>query len=514
MTKYFFLGVVLSWGVLQSYSQSVAINTDGSMPDPHAIVDIKSSTKGVLIPRLNRAARLAIPNTRGLLVYDTNDSLFWYNSGTGWRSFFTADQFKKNSGAWVLSGNSGTRDRIDFLGTTDNIPLNFRVNNQPAGRIDASTEDTYFGYQAGKRDTIRTIGTQNSAFGCQALELNTTGSWNTAIGVQALGANKSGSGNTANGFYAMLFNLTGNFNTTNGAYALERNAVGDFNVANGAFSLSENTTGTQNTADGTFSLNGNMTGYNNTAAGFQALNGNLTGYSNVAVGMNALFLNTSGNNLTAIGTDAGAAADGLNNATAIGAGAIVNAPNKVRIGDTYVTVIEGQVPFTTPSDGRFKFNVRENVKGLDFILKLRPVTYQFDVKKQADFTSGKIKPGQLDAYISQVVNDEATQMIRTGFIAQEVEQAAKKTGYEFDAVSVPKTEKEYYSLSYSSFVVPLVKALQEQQEIIQTQNQRIASLEQQLSNNADKKKTDEQNSRLYNLEKELAEIKKLLLDKN
>jgi predicted DNA-binding ArsR family transcriptional regulator len=72
-------------------------------------------------------------------------------------------------------------------------------------------------------------------------------------------------------------------------------------------------------------------------------------------------------------------------------------------------------------------------------------------------------------------------MIRTGFIAQEVEQAAKKSGYTFDGLKAPKTEREYYSLSYSSFVVPLVKAVQEQQEIIQAQDLRISNLEQEIA---------------------------------
>jgi hypothetical protein len=202
----------------------------------------------------------------------------------------------------------------------------------------------------------------------------------------------------------------------------------------------------------------------------------------------------SGNNLTAIGANSGVSGDGLNNATAIGADTYVNASNKVRIGNPSVTVIEGQVPFTTPSDGRFKFNIQENVKGLDFILKLRPVTYQFDVKKQNDFTRGVINPGQLGTYITSAGTDEATQMIRTGFIVQEVERAAKKSGYDFDGVKAPKTEKEYYSLSYSSFVVPLVKAVQEQQEIINTQQRKMA----------------EQDNRINNLEQELVEIKKFV----
>ena len=70
---------------------------------------------------------------------------------------------------------------------------------------------------------------------------------------------------------------------------------------------------------------------------------------------------------------------------------------------------------------------------------------------------------------------------RTGFIAQEVEKAAKMTGYDFDGLKAPKTEKEYYSLSYSSFVVPLVKAVQEQQEMIRKQDQKIEEQDQTIA---------------------------------
>jgi hypothetical protein len=45
----------------------------------------------------------------------------------------------------------------------------------------------------------------------------------------------------------------------------------------------------------------------------------------------------------------------------------VNASNKIRIGNSSVTVIEGQVAYTFPSDGRFKTNVSENIKGLGFL---------------------------------------------------------------------------------------------------------------------------------------------------
>ena len=62
--------------------------------------------------------------------------------------------------------------------------------------------------------------------------------------------------------------------------------------------------------------------------------------------------------------------------------------------------------------------------------------------------------------------DQASSIRRTGFIAQEVEQAAIKTGYDFSGIIKPQTSNDHYSLSYESFVVPLVKAVQEQEKII------------------------------------------------
>ena len=72
----------------------------------------------------------------------------------------------------------------------------------------------------------------------------------------------------------------------------------------------------------------------------------------------------------------------------------------------------------------------------------------------------------------------------SGFLAQEVEAAAKSVGYEFSAVDAPKNAESMYGLRYAEFVVPLVKAVQEQQELIQKQqelmehmNERIRQLE-------------------------------------
>jgi hypothetical protein len=69
----------------------------------------------------------------------------------------------------------------------------------------------------------------------------------------------------------------------------------------------------------------------------------------------------------------------------------------------------------------------------------------------------------------------------TGFIAQEVEKAANEVGYDFSGVDKPKNEKSLYGLSYSEFVVPLVKGMQEQQKMIEQQQQTIDDLKKQNS---------------------------------
>ena len=98
---------------------------------------------------------------------------------------------------------------------------------------------------------------------------------------------------------------------------------------------------------------------------------NTTGRENTAIGSSALLTNTTGNDNTAIGFQANVSFPGnLNNATAIGARALVNASNKVRLGNTDVTVIEGQVAFTASSDKTKKENF-EPVDGEEVLGKIR-----------------------------------------------------------------------------------------------------------------------------------------------
>jgi trimeric autotransporter adhesin len=421
--------------MMPCFAQNVAINEDGSLPHPRAILDIKSETKGILIPRISTAARMSIVAPQGLLVYDINTFSFWYSQGWYLNATLDTVTLWKNMSAdnnWSLTGNT-VFDNNSFLGTIGNSPFNIRVNSLASGRIDPLLFNTYWGYESGVGSTITT--------------------------------NATGNGNTASGYRSLYSNINGNSNTATGMNTLKMNTSGQSNTASGAYALAGNTTGSNNTANGIASLYKNTTGSYNTAIGYNTLSENISGSMNTAIGVLATVSSSF-----------------LTNATAIGYGATVNASNKIRLGNSNVTVIEGQVPFTVPSDGRFKFQVKEDVKGLDFILQLRPVTYQFDVKRFDAQYSQTVAGNENSSgnYALQAVYDEATNLRRSGFIAQEVEKAAIASGYNFSGIIQPKSAQEHYSLSYEAFVVPLVKAVQEQQQAITAQNKIIAELQQQL----------------------------------
>ncbi|HHZ64575.1 MAG TPA: hypothetical protein EYN51_03605, partial [Flavobacteriales bacterium] len=171
----------------------------------------------------------------------------------------------------------------------------------------------------------------------------------------------------------------------NGYYALFSNTTGYSNIANGSYALRSNTTGYSNTANGYRTLYSSTTGSNNTANGYSALYYNTSGSYNTANGYYALYSNTTSSNRSALGYSANSLTGAYTNSTGLGYNADCTAANQVRIGNNSVTSIGGYVSWTNLSDARFKENIEENVKGLAFIAKLRPVTYNMSVHKVEQF---------------------------------------------------------------------------------------------------------------------------------
>jgi hypothetical protein len=569
----------------QCWSQGISINTLEVPPHPSAILDVQSTSKGILIPRMTRANRdvIATPAT-GLLIYQTDDGpgLYMYD-GNAWQVLTTS------SNVWSTAGNGGTDPSNNFIGTTDNVPLRFRVNNKRVGEINEYLKAIMFGDSAGismisaygniaigdkaLRDNVtgwvnlaigpgalkkttsnnnlaignaaltnNTTGVYNYAIGNSALVLNATGFYNlaigeasmnqnvsgfqnvalghfslksntgqanTAIGNESLFSNATGNDNTSVGFQSMASGTTGSFNTAVGSSALkhvnnigntavgyragyatttgaqnavvgtlamENNVAGNYNVAIGDKAL-QFTNASFNTGVGASALAGNTSGHDNVAVGYQAMLNNITGEYNTAIGLSALVYNVDGDLHIAIGQNAGTASSepNLNNTIGIGNAGILHAiSNQAIIGNSAMAFIGGFQPWTVFSDARMKFDVREDVSGLDFITRLRPVTYYRSVDIPSHITRNALLPDFPHKYDVESVR-------QTGFLAQEVEAAAIASGYDFSGVTIPRNDHMLYAVSYESFVVPLVKAVQEQQAIIVAQQQQISSLEARLN---------------------------------
>jgi hypothetical protein len=218
-------------------------------------------------------------------------------------------------------------------------------------------------------------------------------------------------------------------------------------------------------------------GGGNTAVGTGSLVNNTYGLANVAVGEDALKNNVGGNWNTAIGHSAGPAfgSDNLIHATAFGYFAVNTANFQVRIGNDLITDIGGQVSWSTLSDGRFKRDVKEDIAGLDFINKLRPVSYTVD---HAALARHHNIP---DGVRAELQAGRKSDVRQTGFVAQEVEALVKKGNYSFDGVVAPQNDHDNYSIRYAEFVVPLVKAVQELTTKLDEQAKEIETLKKQLN---------------------------------
>ena len=264
--------------------------------------------------------------------------------------------------------------------------------------------------------------------------------------------------------------------TSYGVGSLQQETTGFWNSAFGEYTLSGNTSGNSNSAFGSRSLAGNN-GSGNSSFGFWSLINNISGSTNSAFGSNAgSYSLGSDNSFFGAETNTSTLTPNISNATAVGKGAIVDASNKIRFGDDNIISISYAVNASISSDRRLKKGIRNSTLGLSFIKKLQTVDYEYIAEGQKGIRY-------------------------TGFIAQDVEKAAIESGTRdwsgLDKSSLPSGG--HYALRYAEFVVPLTKAIQEQQTIIETQEKKIADL---------KKENEDLKKRMETIEKMFLEMKK------
>jgi hypothetical protein len=268
----------------------VGINADDSAPDSSAMLDVKSTTKGVLVPRMTEAERDLIANpATGLMVFCTDNNRYYFNKGT---------PASKN---WVMMNSQWSANGTSINYSAGDVGIGTAT---PGGKLDVAG-------RIWQTSTGQSVFLGQGAGAADDLTLNQ----NVFVGYNSGGSNTTGQGNAANGYYALQLNTTGNWNTANGYYALQSNTLGTGNTANGYYALQSNTLGTGNTANG-----------------YEALNINTTGVDNTAIGIWALRNNQSGTTNTAIGYKANVATGNLTNATAIGANALAGANNCLVLG--------------------------------------------------------------------------------------------------------------------------------------------------------------------------------------
>lgn len=194
----------------------------------------------------------------------------------------------------------------------------------------------------------------------------------------------------------------------------------------------------------------------NSGVGHQALRSHTTGNNNTGIGYRALDNVTTGSNNTAIGY--------------LSSVPDPTADNQVRIGGIAITYAGVQVAWTITSDRRWKNTIEDSDLGLDFINKLRPVSY--------------------------FRNNDKKNKLEYGFIAQELQETLKNSSSKINGIITEDTEG-MLSVRYNDLMAPMVKAIQEQTEEIQVLKSENEALK----------------LRQEAMENELKEIKDLLLNK-
>jgi trimeric autotransporter adhesin len=158
-------------------------------------------------------------------------------------------------------------------------------------------------------------------------------------------------------------------------------------------------------------------------------------------------------------------------------GNITTASNILSLGDENIATANIQVDWTVASDARDKTDFTALDLGLDFVKALAPVTYKWD--KRSKYGDKSAEDYDLNAQTPDGTHKE--DWLDIGFKAQEVEALEIAAGYNKDnktnLVSSHTDDGKQMGLQYSKFVPILVKAIQDQQAIIDSLTTRIEALE-------------------------------------
>jgi len=216
----------------------VGINEDNTQPDASALLDVKSTTKGMLVPRMTTTQRNLISSpATGLLVFDTTTGSFWFYNGS-WTDLSSSLSDADND-TKIQVEESGDEDKIRFdIEGSERLVIEKGASGATQLNLPNNNNNTFIGSGAGYSNTT---GHSNVFSGYQAGYYNTTGNSNVFSGYQAGYYNTEGVLNTFIGNVAGGLS-TGDRNTFVGM-ASGLNNIGDRNSFFGQDAGVNNTTG-------------------------------------------------------------------------------------------------------------------------------------------------------------------------------------------------------------------------------------------------------------------------------
>lgn len=535
--------ILILWlvGLFTNNIQAQNVGIGIAAPHTSAKLHIEDTNRGLMIPRVsltdvtNATTPVNAPLT-GLLVFNTNAGVtggngigFYYWDGSIWKRLQDA-----YGDAWLLTGNAATNPNVNFVGTTDVQPLVFRTNNTENMRINtngnvgigttlataklyaniAPTDNTTYGMyishggtagvKYGVFNDMQTTSTSakyalyNSFADVQGTKygmLNSIGGTNTGVIYGVYNAFSNSSNSARYGIFNTITNATGQiFGVYNNITPGAANASAIYGWYN---NINNSGTGVR------YGIYSNVPGGTNAYAAvfnaghvvFNEVGGDYDFRIEGDTDPNNFFLDASTNNigigqgipveklhinaprmLMQNGSDAiycsyntisgfrfelvGSYPGWDNRAVYLG-GYNVNNPgggtysnaNKIYCGGDFGSLPIYATAFINVSSGKLKQNISSLTYGLAEIMKINPVKYQYTFDKSGVY--------------------------QLGFIAEEMAEVVPELVAFHDEENNIASNGKAMGIDYSKMTAVLVKAVQEQQEMIATQNEQLKKLQEE-----------------------------------
>ena len=312
-----FLLLIVNCFLINKTTAQISINSDGTTPDASAMLDVTSTDKGILIPRMDSTSRKNIANPAiGLMVYDSTTNSFWYYANSDWNNMSDLLFVDADGDTKIQVEESNDDDIIRFdLGGTEFMRLD-------SGRIEIlnTGSSVFIGAGAGANDDYddnqnifigdssgysNTAGSNNIFQGYQSGYRNALGGGNIFQGYQSGYSNTNGYSNGFQGYQSGYSNITGNFNMFKGYQSGYSNTTGHYNIFQGYQSGYNNTGGSSNIFQGFQSGFNNETGDKNVSLGYESGYSNIEGDENISLGYQSGYSNTTGNKNISLGYQSG-----------------------------------------------------------------------------------------------------------------------------------------------------------------------------------------------------------------